>query len=370
MLGPVRRHPLATGGLVVGAAVAAAVASADSSLDPVAWDPPAQPTMTGALAPNDSLADAGTVVEVEGPEDAAFDEEGRLYTGGADGTVYRTVEPVGPDDTGLAVEPFAEPGGRPLGLAFDGDDLLACVQSVGLVSISPGGSVKTLAERAGGRPIVYADDLHVTDDAVYVTDATVHDLFQHELFELRDTGRLLAYRDGKVSVELDGLGFANGVAPGPDGESLLITETSRYRVTRYYHRGDRAGESEPFAANLPGYPDNIDQVADGEGYWVAVPAPRDATLDGLHQYPWLVRQLGKLPDSLLAQVDGDDYGLVLRLNEEGAIVDSHHDPTGGVFGVTSATPHEGALYLGSLWNDRLVRVRPAWQYPPTAPEND
>ena len=370
MLGPVRRHPLATGGLVVGAAVAAAVASADSSLDPVAWDPPAQPTMTGALAPNDSLADAGTVVEVEGPEDAAFDEEGRLYTGGADGTVYRTVEPVGPDDTGLAVEPFAEPGGRPLGLAFDGDDLLACVQSVGLVSISPGGSVKTLAERAGGRPIVYADDLHVTDDAVYVTDATVHDLFQHELFELRDTGRLLAYRDGEVSVELEGLGFANGVVPGPDGESLLVTETSRYRVTRYYHRGDRAGESEPFAANLPGYPDNIDQVADGEGYWVAVPAPRDATLDGLHQYPWLVRQLGKLPDSLLAQVDGDDYGLVLRLNEEGAIVDSYHDPAGEVFGVTSATPHEGALYLGSLWNDRLVRVRPTWNYPPTAPEND
>jgi sugar lactone lactonase YvrE len=369
MLGFVRRHPLATGGLVVGAAVAA-IASADSSLDPVAWDPPKRPTMTGALAPNDSLTGAGTVVEVEGPEDAAFDEEGRLYTGGADGTVYRTVEPVGPDDTGLAVEPFAEPGGRPLGLAFDGDDLLVCAESAGLVSISPDGSVKTLAERAGGRPIAYADDLHVTDDAVYVTDATVHDLFQHELFELRDTGRLLAYRDGEVSVELEGLGFANGVVPGPDGESLLVTETSRYRVTRYYHRGDRAGESEPFATNLPGYPDNIDRVANGEGYWVAVPAPRDATLDGLHQYPWLVRQLGKLPDRVLAGVDGDDYGLLLRLNEEGAVVDSHHDPTGGVFGVTSATPHEGALYLGSLWNDRLVRVRPGWQYPPTAPEND
>ena len=190
------------------------------------------------------------------------------------------------------------------------------------------------------------------------------------LRELRDTGRLLAYRDGEVTVELEGLGFANGVVPGPDGESLLVTETSRYRVTRYYHRGDRAGESEPFAANLPGYPDNIDRVANGEGYWVAVPAPRDATLDGLHQYPWLVRQLGKLPDRVLAGVDGDDYGLLLRLNEEGAVVDSHHDPTGGVFGVTSATPHEGGLYLGSLWADRLVRVRPAWNYPPTAPEND
>lgn len=369
MLGFVRRHPLATGGLVVGAAVAAG-ATADSTLDPVAWDPPACPTMTGALAPNDSLVGADTVVGVEGPEDAAFDANGRLYTGGANGTVYRTVEPVGSGDTDLAVEPFAETGGRPLGLAFDGDDLLVCAESAGLVSVAPDGSVETLADRAGGRPIAFADDLHVTDDAVYFTDATVHDLFQHELFELRDTGRLLAYRDGEVTVELDGLGFANGVAPGPDGESLLVTETARYRVTRYYHRGDRAGEREPFATNLPGYPDNVDRVADGEGYWVAVPAPRDPTLDGLHQYPWLVRQLGKLPDGLLGQVTGDDYGLLLRLNEDGAIVDSHHDPTGGVFGVTSATPHEGALYLGSLWSDRLVRVRPEWRYPPTAPENN
>ncbi len=126
----------------------------------------------------------------------------------------------------------------------------------------------------------------------------------------------------------------------------------------------------PLAANLPGYPDNVDRVADGEGYWVAVPAPRDATLDELHRYPWLVRQLGKLPDGLLTRVDGEDYGLLLRLNEDGAVVDSHRDPTGGVFGVTSATPREGALYLGSLWNDRLVRVRPEWSYPPTAPEND
>jgi len=368
MLGPVRRHPLATGGLAVGA-MAAAVAATDSSLNPVAWDPPARPTMTGALAPNDSLADAETVVEVEGPEDAAFDDEGRLYTGGADGTVYRTVEPVGSHDADLTVEPVAETGGRPLGLAFDGDELLVCAESAGLLSVAPDGSVETLAERAGGRPIAFADDLHVADDTVYVTDATVHDLFQQELFELRDTGRLLAYRDGEVTVELDGLGFANGVAPGPDGDSLLITETSRYRVTRYYHRGDRAGEREPFATNLPGYPDNVDRVADGEGYWVAAPTPRDAVLDRVHRYPWLVRQLGKLPDSVLAQVDGEDYGLLLRLNEEGAVVDSHHDPTGGVFGVTSATPHEGAVYLGSLWADRLVRVRPAWSYSPTAPEN-
>ena len=369
MFGFVRRHPLATGGLVVGAAVAA-VATAESPLDPVAWDPPARPTMTGALTPNRSLTDADTVVKVEGAEDTAFDDAGRLYTGGADGTVYRTVEPVGAGDTDLAVESFVETGGRPLGLAFDGEDLLVCAGSAGLLSVTPDGTVEILTDRAGGRPVTDADDLHVTDDAVYFTDATVHDHVQQELLELRDTGRLLSYRDGEVTVELDGLGLASGVAPGPDEDSLLVAETSRYRVTRYYHRGGRAGEREPFATNLPGYPGSIDRVADGDGYWVAVPTPRDGTLDRLHGYPWLVRQLGKLPDEVLARLDGDDYGLLLRLNEAGAIVDSHHDPTGGVSGVTSGTPHEGALYLGSPGNGRVVRVRPEWSYPPTAPEND
>jgi sugar lactone lactonase YvrE len=355
MLGFIRKHPLAAGGLALGAAVAVA-SSVDSALDPVRWDPPERPTLTGALAPNHDLTGAETVVRVDGPEDVAFDDEGRLYTGSLDGTVYRTTGPVGPEDTELAVEPFAEPGGRPLGLTFDGENLLVCAESAGLVSVDPGGAVETLAASAGGQPIALADDLHVTEDAVYFTDATVHDLFQQELFELRDTGRLLAYRDGEVSVELDGLGFANGVAPGPDGESLLVTETSRYRVTRYYHRGDRAGETEPFATNLPGYPDNIERAEDG--YWVALAAPRDDSLDRIHGHPWLVRQLGKLPAGVLAGIDGDDYGFLLRLDQEGAFVDSHHDPTGRVHSTTSATPHEGALYLGSLSGDRVVRYRP------------
>ena len=54
-------------------------------------------------------------------------------------------------------------------------------------------------------------------------------------------------------------------------------------------------------------------------------------------------------------MSGDPYGLVLRLDEGGGIVDSLHDPGGRVFGVTSATPHDGALYLGSLFGQRVTR---------------
>jgi hypothetical protein len=123
-------------------------------------------------------------------------------------------------------------------------------------------------------------------------------------------------------------------------------------VTRYWTDGDRAGEREPFAEALVGFPDNID-VAEG-GYWVAIPSLRADVLDTLHEHPWLVRQVGKLPPSA-TEIDIEPYGLVLRLDGDGNVVESLHDPDGGVFGITSATPHEGALYLGSLFGSSVTR---------------
>jgi len=362
MLGPLRRHPLATGGLLLGAVVAAG-SLADSRLDPVGWHPPGPPPMTGALEPDHALADADRVLTADGPEDTAFDAEGRLYTGADDGVVYRTVEPVD-GRTDCPVEPFARVGGRPLGLVFEdgidegepGSDLIVAAEDAGLVRVSPDGDVETLTDSAAGQHTQFADDLYVHDGVVYFTDATVHEIFQDELFELQDTGRLLSYdlETGETAVELTGLGFANGVAPGPDGESLLVNETSRYRIRRYWVEGDRAGEDEVFVDNLPGYPDNVDVASEG-GYWVAIPSMRDESLEALQRRPWVKRQLGKLPESVLQQVSGDPYGLVLRVDESGEVVDSLHDPAGGVFGVTSATEYDGDLYLGSLFNDYVYR---------------
>ena len=366
VLGPVRRHPVLAAGVVLGSVVALG-RSTESRLDPAGWTPAAPPAMAGVLSANDGLAALDTVVSVDGPEDVAFDEEDRLYTGAADGRVYRTADPVDESTTDATVEVFARTDGRPLGLAFDGEDLLVAAKDAGLLSVAPHGEVTTLASSAGGREIAFADDICVADDGtVYFTDATVHDQFEDELWELRDTGRLLAYHPdtGEATVELEGLGFANGVVPGPDsldgpgadaadGRSLLVNETSRYRVRRYWIEGERAGEDEPFAENLVGFPDNID-VADDGTYWVSIPSLRADILDTLHRYPWVVRQLGRLPESA-TEIDVDPYGLVLRLDEDGNVVESLHDPEGGVFGVTSATPHDGALYLGTLFGSTVWR---------------
>jgi sugar lactone lactonase YvrE len=300
-----------------------------------------------------------TVITCDGPEDVAFDDEGRLYAGVEDGRILRTVAPVDEATTDAELEAFAATGGRPLGMEFDDEDLLVCAEDAGLLSVSPDGEVTTLCDRAGGREVAFADDLLVADDGtVYFSDATEHDIFQDELFELRDTGRLLAYDpdSGTTSVELADLGFANGVCAHEDGESILVTETSRYRVTRYWIDGDREGDRERFAESLPGYPDNIEAADDGT-HWVAIPLVRTDAFDALQGRPWVKRQLGKFPAALFESISIDPYGLVLRLDADGEVVDSLHDPAGDVYGITSATPRGDALYLGSLFSDRVARHR-------------
>lgn len=328
----------------------------ESPIDPVGWNPPDPPEKAGSLAENRELVGIDTVVTCEGPEDVAFDGEERLYTSD-DSTIVRTADPVDRTTTNAPLEPFAETDGRPLGMEFDGDDLIVAAEDAGLLSVSPNGEVTTLTDAADGRGTAFADDLYVADDGtVYFTDATRHHLFQYELFELRNTGRLLAYHPdtGETTVELEDLGFANGICPYGDGESVLVTETSRYRVTRYWIDGDREGNHETFTENLIGYPDNIEAAGDGT-FWVAIPSVREDSFDDLQGRPWLKRQFGKLPEFLIERVSGDDYGLVLHLNEDGEVIESLHDPDGDVFGVTSATPHDGALYLGSLFSERVTR---------------
>lgn len=51
---------------------------------------------------------------------------------------------------------------------------------------------------------------------------------------------------------LDGLWFANGVAVSPDQTFVVVAETARYRLQKYYLAGPKKGKSEVFVAGLPG----------------------------------------------------------------------------------------------------------------------
>ena len=327
-----------------------------SPIDPVSWDPPEPPEMTGALAPNEALLDAELLGQgrIIGPEDTEVDEQGRVYGGLDDGTIVR----IDADDN---VETFADTGGRPLGMEFDSEgNLIVADAWKGLLSISPDGAVEVLTTEADGVPFAFTDDLDIASDGrIYFSDASERfnqPEYRLDMLEGRPHGRLLRYdpETDETQTLMEDLHFANGIALSADESFVLVNETWRYRIQRYWLDGERAGEAEVFADNLPGFPDNVARDEDGL-FWVAIPTKRLSNVDGLHPYPWLKSLVAKLPQWM--QPQPEPYGLVLAYDEQGHLLGSLHDPSGEHLRmITSVKPRQGALHFGSLYNDRIGRL--------------
>lgn len=329
---------------------------AESPIDSAAWQAPKPEPMTGPLSPNQALKSADLLArgEVYGPEDTTVDDQGVLYTGTQDGWIVR----VWPDGR---VEKWLETGGRPLGMVFDrSGNLIVADAWQGLLSVAPDRAVTVLAREADGLPFGFTDDVDIAPDGrIYFTDASSRfnqPEYMLDLMELRPHGRLLRYdpATGKTEVLLRDLYFANGVALSPDGGYLLINETWKYRILKYWIGGPDAGTSEVFVDNLPGFPDNL--AVDGAGrYWVAFPTARNSRIDALHTRPWLKDLLAKLPG--VFKPKPQEYGLAVAFNARGEVLASVHDTDGShLQEITSVNPHDGVLYFGSLHNNRIGRM--------------
>jgi sugar lactone lactonase YvrE len=326
--------------------------SRSSPTDAVAWEPPPAPKLIGPLAPNTRLREArilaaGRVQEVE---DVAVDPEGRIYGGTAGGWILRLTV----DERGLEVERFARTGGRPLGLALARDGRLMVADALrGLLAVDRSGEVEVLASEAGRQPLGMPNGVDVAADGrVFFSDSSSRyglERAAYDLAEGRPRGRLLVWdpESGTAEVVAGDLFFANGVAVSPGGEFVLVAETSRYRITRCWLRGDKAGTREVFADNLPGFPDGIARDRDGS-FWVALFTLRDPRIDRyLRPYPWLTNQLAKIPRTLWPAPRA--YPMVVVLDGEGHIVDSLQDPGGErLRQLTSAEPAGDAIFLATL----------------------
>ncbi|MVW75802.1 SMP-30/gluconolactonase/LRE family protein [Pseudomonas xionganensis] len=327
-----------------------------SPIDPLAWQAPQAPLLTGVLEPNDSLMKAELLGrgQVHGPEDTAVDSQDRVYAGLHDGRIVRI--------EGERVDTFVDTGGRPLGMDFDASGHLIVADAYkGLLRINPEGQIEVLSTEAEGVPFKFTDDLDIArDGTIYFSDASSR--FEQpdyllDLLEARPHGRLLSYNPAtrETRVLLKDLYFANGVALSANEDFVLVNETYRYRITRYWLSGEKAGTHDIFIDNLPGLPDNLQGDRNGT-FWVALPSPRKADADMLHRSPWAKAQLAKLPRAFWPKAV--PYGFAIALNEQGEIIQSLHDTSGTHLRmITSVKPVGDFLYLGSLDNDRIGKLK-------------
>jgi sugar lactone lactonase YvrE len=330
---------------------------------PAAWTPPPAPGLTGPYAANRALTDAElwTTPDGVGPEDVAVDAAGRVYAGLADGRILRWRSPDGGEP-----ETLANTGGRPLGIELDRDgSLVVCDAKRGLLRLHLDGEptsdarVEPLVTEFEGRPLAFTNNADIArDGTVYFTDSSVWgvDRYRDDLLEHRPYGRLFAYapRRRELTLVADGFFFANGVALAGDEESVLVAETGAYRITRVWLNPARRGEREAFVENLPGFPDNLSRGPSGL-VWVGIPNPRNAALDRLLPYPFLRWAVSALPERW--QPQAARYGLVLAFDASGRLRHALHDPTGRLDHLTSAREHAGMLYMGSLTEPCVARVR-------------
>ncbi|XP_046971306.1 adipocyte plasma membrane-associated protein [Vanessa cardui] len=262
--------------------------------------------LVGVLAPNTVLNNAEQLFKDKllGPE--AFQiYNGEVYTTLATGEIVKLssgghvtfVTKIGEPCTGLVQEHIC---GRPLGFVIDEKNKLMYVADayhgiwkVNLVTDKKQLLISPRVPINGRTPKLFNSIALGQNGDFYWTDSTSDYPLKDGVFALFSdpSGRLFHYNSAKneSKVLLDDLWFANGVVTSPDNQFVLVAETNRYRLMKYYLNGPKKGKSEVFVAGLPGFPDNIRTLPDGSGILISL----YNTLDD--ENPMIIKTLASTP---------------------------------------------------------------------------
>lgn len=309
-----------------------------------------------------------------GPESLAFDPSGDgPYAGVADGRVLKwhahnrswVQFAVTTSHRDECTSPFAPEMehicGRPLGLKFDPKtgDLYIADAYFGLHVVGPTGGLATpIVTEVEGKPLLFTNDMDIDElkDVIYFTDTSTNFRRRHFMPSILtgdNTGRLMKYDKSskEVSILLNGLAFANGVALSKDRSFVLVAETTTCRIQRLWIEGPNAGKSEVFA-ELPGFPDNVRRNPKGE-FWVALHVKKSTFSHWLVSNPWAGKVLLKLRLSFKQLhtifVGFKPHAIVVRLSEKGEVLEVLEDSEGkSLRFISEVEEKDGKLWIGSV----------------------
>jgi hypothetical protein len=334
------------------------------------------PVMDGTLKPNRVLDQAAVMAELSGIDDVAGNGRVLLVSAGAvlwrlDGDRLVEVRRFDADISALALSAQ----GR-LAVALGGKRVL--------VLDGPDGAELARLEAPAGQALVAANALAFDgEDQLLISDGSAeygNAQWCHDLMSHGRSGGVQRWSIGSAKAEriAQGLHHAFGVLPAAGG--LLFSESWRHRVML----AAPGGALRALVTELPGYPSRL-APASGGGFWLSCFVCRTqlvefvlredsyrkrmmAEIDPRH---WIAPALAS-GQSFLEPLQGAgvkqmgvlkpwapprSYGLVLKVADDGRIVESMHSQVDGKHhGITGIAEHGGALYAVSKGSGRLLRV--------------
>jgi len=337
------------------------------SLQPMAWKPPVKPDLIGKLAENELLR-ATEWIKLDGwygPEDIAIDKQGNLYAGVHVGkTDFSDGKIIKVDTTGH-ISIFADTGAWVTGLHFDkNENLIACDQKRGLISVNKKGEITILtSEDEEGNKFLFPNDVDIASDGIiYFSDTSSKVPFSMQnarkiVFEVKPDGGLYSYnpQTKRVKTLVEGSFFANGVAVSKNDDFVLLVDLAKYRVRRHWLKGDKAGQTDIFIDNLPGFPNGISRRKDGS-FWVGFTTRRNDLLDKIHPKPFIKQLIHVLPQWM--QPKQEAFGMIMHLSETGEILKIYYDTSGKyVPEASSVEEYNNNIYIGGDLTDHIGKYK-------------